>query len=91
MTNKKQEKDFIIGDVHGQIGELKKVLKDIGFEVSQTPVINVGSPPEQIPQGEIPDLSNFLEKAKDNIKKMQNANTVHHDAQYKKMYPSKKK
>lgn len=90
MSKKKQGKDLIIGDVHGSAARLNKVLKDMGFETTKNPIINVGSPPEQILKGAIPDLSTTIEKVKENIEKMQKANDAYHDAQYKKMYQNKK-
>jgi hypothetical protein len=84
-------KDLIIGDVHGHAKDLQKALKDIGFETPKNPIINVGSPPEKKLEGEIPDLSTVVAKVRENMEKMQKQNDAHHNAQYKKMYPPKKK
>lgn len=87
MNNKEQIKDLIIGDLHGCAGTINQNIKDIGFETSENPIINIGSPPEQIPEGKIPDAFTILEEVKANIERMQKANNAHHEGQYKKMYP----
>lgn len=84
-------KDLIIGELHGCAGDLQKKLKDVGFETSKNPVINVGSPPEKKLEGEIPDLSTLMEKVRENMERIQKQNDAHHNAQYTKMYPPKKK
>jgi hypothetical protein len=91
MSDKKSEKVFIVGDIHGNADLLKKDLKDISFEIDKKPIINVGSPPEHVPEGKIPDFSNIMEEVEKNIKRIQKANDDYHSEQYIKMYPKKPK
>lgn len=91
MNKKIQEKDIIIGDIHGSADKIKQVLNDMGFTPDKAPIITLGSPPENIPKGNFPNLAEFIEKIKENEENRQKANEANHYAEYQKMHPSKKK
>lgn len=83
-------KDLIVGDVHGCAEDLQKKLKDVGFETSKNPVINVGSPPEKKLEGEIPDLSTLMVTVRANMERIQKQNEAHHNNQKIKFLSKKK-
>lgn len=91
MTKNKQEKDVIMSDIHGCANDIKDKLKNIGFKTNENPIITIGSPAQNIAKGNFSNLSTIITQVREDIENRQKANDAHHDDQYKKMYPNKKK
>lgn len=91
MVKKTQEKDIFVGDIHGSADKINQTLKDMGFTTDKAPTITIGSPPENIPKENFPNLSEIIAKVKEDVENRQKANDAHHYAEYQKMHPGKKK